>query len=285
MATGEEWTYRFNTAMLYENPQQPGEIRYTDGTMIDPTGHSVVVIHANGLLHNISGMPGASKFKYDGTRLTEYEFPEGNKITLQYDRNNIFRRTGTPKPGSGEAPIVQTATYPLTRFDPPNNFLRPVGCVAASQKLCDKPITITDGRDHVTDYTYDAAHGGVLTETGPAAANGVRPSKQYSYVQRHAWIGAAGGGYVQAATPIWLLNDERHCRNSAPSGAGCAVPSDLVVTSYEYENGNASTPSNLLLKGVAVTADGQTLRTCYGYDQWGQKISESKPLAGLGACP
>lgn len=284
-ATGEEWTYRFNTNMLYENPQQPGEVRETFGTMIDPTGHQVHVTHGNGLLTEINGLTGANKFKYNGFLIQEYTFPEGNSVHLVYDRNKIIRRTSNPKPGSGEAPIVQTATYPLTRYDPPNNFLRPVGCVAASQKLCDKPITITDGRGHVTDYTYDPAHGGVLTETGPAAANGVRHSKRYSYVQRHAWIRSAGGGYVQAATPIWLLNDERHCRNSAPSGSGCAAPSDLVVTSYEYENGNASTPSNLLLKGVAVTADGQTLRTCYGYDQWGQRISETRPLAGLGACP
>ena len=41
----------------------------------------------------------------------------------------------------------------------------------------------------------------------------------------------------------------------------------------------------LLVRGVAVTADGQTRRTCYGYDALGRRISETKPNAGLGACP
>jgi hypothetical protein len=39
-----------------------------------------------------------------------------------------------------------------------------------------------------------------------------------------------------------------------------------------------------MLRGVAVTADGQTLRTCYGYDRDGNKISETKPRAGLAVC-
>jgi YD repeat-containing protein len=39
------------------------------------------------------------------------------------------------------------------------------------------------------------------------------------------------------------------------------------------------------LRGMTVTADGQTLRTCYGYDVNGRKISETQPLANLTACP
>jgi hypothetical protein len=40
----------------------------------------------------------------------------------------------------------------------------------------------------------------------------------------------------------------------------------------------------LLLIGKSVTADGQTLRTCYSYDRVGKKISETAPRAGLAVC-
>jgi hypothetical protein len=39
------------------------------------------------------------------------------------------------------------------------------------------------------------------------------------------------------------------------------------------------------MRGVVVTADGQSLRTCYGYNKFGDKISETSPRAGLGGCP
>jgi hypothetical protein len=39
------------------------------------------------------------------------------------------------------------------------------------------------------------------------------------------------------------------------------------------------------LRGVAVTADSQTRRTCFGYDVNGNQISETKPRAGLTSCP
>ncbi|NCP12216.1 MAG: hypothetical protein GW859_09770, partial [Sphingomonadales bacterium] len=58
---------------------------------------------------------------------------------------------------------------------------------------------------------------------------------------------------------------------------------DEVVTDYDY--GPNSGPNNLWLRGVAVTADGTTLRTCYGYDANGRKISETQPNANLGSCP
>jgi len=55
-----------------------------------------------------------------------------------------------------------------------------------------------------TDYTYDPTHGGVLTKTLPADANGIRPKTTYTYTQRYAWALNASGAYVQSAAPIWV---------------------------------------------------------------------------------
>lgn len=204
--------------------------------------------------------------------------PEGNYTHYTYDNATPPASYGlipqpteirtVAKPGSGLPDVSITATYTSPCYNP---------------RVCEKPLTKTDAKGNTTTYTYDATHGGVLTETGPAVG-GVAPQKRYEYAQRYAWVqNATNTAYVQAATPVWLLTRERYCRTTAPSGAGCAGgASDEVVTDYDY--GPNSGPNNLLLRGVAVTADGQTLRTCYGYDVHGRKISETKPAANLAVC-
>jgi YD repeat-containing protein len=61
------------------------------------------------------------------------------------------------------------------------------------------------------------------------------------------------------------------------------VAGDEVLTTYDY--GPDSGPNNLFLRGRVVTADGQSLRTCYTYDRFGNRISETLPRAGLTSCP
>jgi YD repeat-containing protein len=129
----------------------------------------------------------------------------------------------------------------------------------------------------------------VLTETGPAV-NGARPQTRHDYAQRYAWILASGGGYVQAATPVWVRTATSICRTSAATGipaAPCLTTGDEVRTAYDY--GPNSGPNNLLLRGQTVTStDGggtTTSRTCYGYDRDGRKISETQPNANLASCP
>ena len=89
---------------------------------------------------------------------------------------------------------------------------------------------------------------------------------------------------TEDSNPIWVLASESTCRMGAPgaSGSGCALPNDEVVTTYEY--GPNSGPNNLILRGKSVTADGQTLRTCYGHDKQGNKIWEASPNAQLSSC-
>lgn len=199
----------------------------------------------------------------DGKR-TEYWIP--------WSTRNVHKVTEKAKSGSGLPDTVTSATYDCTK---------PV--------LCAKPTSKTDAKGNVTNYVYDQTHGGLLKETAPAVG-GVSPEKRYEYVSRKAWVrNADNTGYAQSTNDHVLLSKEEYCITSAAVNGDCAAgPSDEVVTVYEY--GPSSGPNNLLLRGIAVTAqnaEGQmeTLRTCYGYDNFGRRISETKPLANLAICP
>ncbi len=195
---------------------------------------------------------------------------EGDIREFTYGNNrNIVKTVFKPKPDSGASNRQTTAVYP---------------CNTAA--TCDRPSSVTDFNGNTTDYSYDGVHGGILTEAGPAGPNGIRPVKRSSWAQRHAWLKQEGGGFVRASTAVWLLTEERTCRTTATSGDACTGGSaDEVVTTYDYGPDDGSVGNNLLLRGVAVSADGRTQRTCYGYDAAGNRVSETKPRAGLTACP
>jgi len=202
--------------------------------------------------------------------------PEGIRTELVwdlYERNLIQSRQVAPAQ-SGLADIVRSWTY---------------SCSQANFRFCAKPVTATDGRGAVTDYAYAQAHGGIVSETGPAV-NGVRPQTRYEYAQRRAWIADGSGGWVQAATPVWLPVATSACRTGAATGnpaAPCAVAGDEVRTAFDY--GPDAGPNNLLLRGQAVTAtDGgveTTLRTCFRHDALGRRIAETRPNAEPASCP
>jgi len=82
---------------------------------------------------------------------------------------------------------------------------------------------------------------------------------------------------------VWLPVRKSLCKSGATSGTGCAVAGDEVVTLYDY--GPDAGPNNLRLRGTLVDEGGLALRTCYAYDALGNKISETRPRAGLGSCP
>jgi YD repeat-containing protein len=106
-----------------------------------------------------------------------------------------------------------------------------------------------------------------------------------TYTQRYAYIKNSGGTLVAAASPIWVKSTETECQTvtgSSPA-AVCDGAAPQKTTTYEY--GATGTGQSLLVKGMVVTADSTSLRTCYGYDQWGNKISETTPRAGLASCP
>jgi hypothetical protein len=193
--------------------------------------------------------------------------PEGNSVKLTLDSaGRVTQTRHCAKAGCGSGMITESQNF------------------AGTGRNSTLPGSRTDPNGNVTTYTYSPLHGGVLTETLPAVS-GVSPVKRYAYAQQYSWLKSPGGGYAQAATPVWVLTEERTCRTTATIGDACAGGGlDEVLVSYEYEVGNSFTPSNLLLKGKVVTANGISLRTCYGYDIKGNRISETSPSGGLSAC-
>jgi YD repeat-containing protein len=159
-------------------------------------------------------------------------------------------------------------------------------CAPATFRFCTQPLIETDARGAVTNYSYDPAHGGLLTKTLPAATAGApRPQTRHEYAQRYVRVSNGAGGHVQAASPVWVRIATSTCRTSAATGdpaSPCATPGDEVRTTYDY--GPDAGPNNLQLRGTVITADGRSWRTCTGYDAQGRRISETGAGAQLNQC-
>lgn len=280
-ASGAVWIFDYTNPPSPggdDPPPQPGETRLTYAWFSGPAGLFADAVYANGFVKTLTSSSGYGAYEYNGVDPSKVTFVEGNAIEFQRDHaGNAMSRTMRPKPGSPLAPVTVTQAFPAT-----NAYSSPTICNAVSEKLCTKPIYRIDERGYQTDFTYDPAHGGVLTEMGPAVG-GVRPQTRYTYAQRYAWVKNAGGAFVQAAAPIWVLTQKSFCKTGAASGPGCAIGGDEVVTTYDY--GPNSGPNNLLLRGMVDDATGAVLRTCQGHDWQGNKVSETKPLANLASCP
>jgi RHS repeat-associated protein len=254
-------------------------------TIMDPLGHQRVV----GIYFTYWGDPRAGRITSDTDalnhttyiaydtygRITSITHPEGNTEQYAYDaRGNVLSETKTPVTGSGLANIVTSATYPSTCSNP---------------FTCNKPTAVFDAKGNETDYTYDSTHGGVLTETGPAASNGVRPQTRYSYTQIPTFAKNSSGTLVQVGS-IWELTGTSQCRTgSAPSCVGTA---DEIKTTYVYAalslyGGSTCNPSagdgscNALPYQVTTAAgDGSiSATTTYNYDVYGNVQSVTNPLS------
>lgn len=287
-AAGNTWTYNYEFPLTNSDdpPQIPGGPPILSTSWMTGPGYGAQANYENGLVKQLSSPGnGPNQFDYNGIELWKAHYPEANIIQIDRDWNqNAVIITEIPKPGSGLNPSVSTQSFPAPILGGTIGL-----CTAASERLCDKPIAQIDAKGNQTDYTYDPAHGGVLTKTLPAVqvdgtGTPIRPQVRYEYAQRFAWVKTSAGSYVQESRPVWVLTRERTCRTTATVGNACAGgAADEVVTDYDY--GPNSGPNNLLLRGVAVTANLQTLRTCYAYDANGRKTGETQPLAGLAVCP
>lgn len=202
-------------------------------------------------------------------------YPEGNKITHGFDaRQNITSVTIAPKTGSSEPALVTTFTYASD-------------CISTPQSWCNKPLTMMDPRLGVTNYEYNQ-YGQLTRQTSPAPSAGApRPALVNEYAMRTAYIKDASGAPVPAGPPISLLSRSYSCISSATCNASTPA-TDRVVTDYDY--GPTTGLNNLNLRGVTVTAvNGQgqieTQRTCFTYNYFGERISETKPLGAGATCP
>lgn len=263
---GQSWSYHY----------PPGSPYARDYVSESPTGSSMSVSYWT----YYTGRSPLAGLRLSDGKVIQYDFlnyagkptsqshPEGGGKSFQYDaRWNLTGITLNPKI-AGSVPSIREMT---AGYDADCTYI----------VKCNKPNWIKDAQQNQTDYAYNTVHGGVLSVTSPMV-NGIRQQKRYVYAQRHAWVLNTSGTYVQNA-PIWLLTQESYCKTGAPSGTGCTLASDEVLTTYDY--GPNSGPNNLFLRGIAITADGETLRTCFRYDDRGNRLSETKPKAGLTSCP
>ncbi|MDN3647275.1 hypothetical protein QWY75_13775 [Pontixanthobacter aestiaquae] len=263
-------------SVRYQEMTRPG-YQYGDSYMISPNPKKIVDELGQELnadyctLIGAGGQPGYPYVTGCAAVSAKYwKRPDGSQSDYTYDLyGNILTVVDKPRLGTNDPNITRRFTYDCS-----------------TEVNCSKPTTLTDGKGRVTNAVYSSLHGGVLKRTLPADASGVRPETRYTYTQMSPWK-KSGSGYMISTSPVWVLTSEEYCKTSAADSNGnCAAgASDEVVTTYEYQQGSASKGSNLLLLGTAVTADGQTLRTCYTYDDRGRKISETQPLGVSGVCP
>lgn len=297
---------RYNSSTMIDPLGQGTTLRYDRGHLISEltAAGKTAYLYAT----RTFTPPGINTLQYHDAYITLLERPEGNREYFGHDgRGNVTLRSYWPKGAANPAALPEAnlaaccvsstvPVFPAGSVTSTQTFLPDEGVITVvgirfvlgcgvgpvDAKLCDKPLARIDERGNQSDYTYDRAHGGILTETAPTV-NGVRPQTRYSYTQRYAWVKGGSGAYVQGAAPIWVLTKKSICKAGAASGAGCALAGDEVVTAYEY--GPDAGPNNLLLRGTVEDATGAALRTCYSYDWRGNKLSTTTPRANLGVCP
>lgn len=256
-------------------PVPPNEFLYvvyqtTPGPVqvVDPLGNTTHFNYCDPAV--AAGLPPQYQDRCAVIPLVDSTDPEGIKSFFKYDfSGNVTEVRQRAKPGSGLDDIVRSATY---------NCSDPASCT--------KPVTSTDALGNVVNRIYAVGFGGIVSEMQPApTAGAARPLKLWAYAQRYGWYRNSAGALVQSGAPMWVIAIETQCQTLAGASPGptCDPSSQQVVTNYEY--GAEGTGEALLVKGMAVTANGQTLRTCYSYDQLGRKVSETQPNAALTSCP
>ena len=145
-----------------------------------------------------------------------------------------------------------------------------------------KPSWVEDRRGFRTNFTYHCDSGNPYKVTSPSV-NNIAPETRYFYKQLFPYIKNSFGNLSVSSDPIWVLYKESFCKNGNANNDGCEDDSDEVITTYEYSEDQENT---LLVRGVSVEDKntGELRRTCFEYDIYGNKISESKPKANIGIC-
>ena len=203
-------------------------------------------------------------YAYDPNgRLTRITRPEGNYTDYTYDaRGNVTQTRAVAKVASGTADITTSATFPAT---------------CTNVRTCNSPTATTDPRGNVTDYTYDATHGGVLTVTAPAPTVGAtRPQQRVTYVTQQAQVVSSTGTIVGAGANITLPASVSQCATLA----SCAGGADEIKTTVTY--GQAGVGNNLQPTQIASGSGNGSLTatTQVAYDMIGNPVTVDGPLAG-----
>lgn len=313
-ADGQSYGYTYDYAPADQNPGAGGghipqlaggsyvdaDGRETDVTFSFPAVPSTAPGGQCTHLPCVQPSPGTIVYQQSAGPVTIRD-PLGNETHVSYSDPNAFRyllpleQSVTDPDGYKTVLTWQIATHNLIESDAVSKTggaslsrFASYDCGPSNWRFCNKPITLTDAKGNVTNYGYKPENGGVIYEIKPAPSAGApRPLKLTGWIQKYAYV-LNGGSLVPAASPVWLISSETECQLAAggdPSNPVCDTSAGAPkrVTSYEY--GPGPTANNLFVRGVVVTADGTSRRTCYSYDNYGNRISQTSPRAGLATCP
>ena len=238
-------------------------------TVTDPLSHAHsanTALIAGSLSSTTDALGRTTLFNRDQWgRIIQVWRPEQNVTTIQYDaRGNVFTQTQIAKPGSGLANIVTSAVYPAT---------------CTNVFTCNQPTSTTDARGNVTNYTYDATHGGVLTATAPdpdGAGPKVRPQTRFSYTALAAYYKNASGVIVAATPSVYRLTQTSACATLT----SCANGADETRTTIAY--GANGVANNRLPTSTTIAAGNGALSvsTTATYGPTGDTASVDGPLPG-----
>ncbi|HEX8241100.1 MAG TPA: hypothetical protein VF574_15305 [Allosphingosinicella sp.] len=250
------WTYSYTS---------PGD--YGTTTVTNPLGEQAYVKY-----HRERGYVTESRdplnrwtyYTYDaGYRPTRITYPEGNYVDYAYDaRGNVTSKTSVPRPAVGGPALVERAGYDST---------------CADIVICNRPRWTEDARLGRTDYEYAASTPMNLAMYGNSSQTW--PIRQGSGKPLTVTQPAVGGVRPQVRNTYATAMPTRS--STCMTQASCAGTADEIVTTFDWGGTEATTR---YLFGKAVTANGVTLRTCYGYDNQGRVISETPARAGLTSC-
>lgn len=206
-----------------------------------------------------------TSFQYDANgRLKRITQPEGNYTSYTYDgRGNILGTVNVAKSGSGLADITTSAAYPATCSNP---------------RICNQPTSTTDARGKVTNYSYDATHGGLLSVTLPAPSTGaVRPQVRYGYVPLQAWF-KTGPSTIAAGAAIYRQTSISSCATTS----SCNGAADETKAVTAYQSGSASSATNLLPLSVSAGSGNGSLTatSSFTWDRIGNRLTIDGPLSG-----
>lgn len=250
------WTYTYSLAL--------GVSSTTITSSGSATVRKVFWSSTTGAVIAVTVGDGASTFRTNAFprdsfgRVTSYARPNNSPTVITYDsRGNITQRRQVSATPGTPADIVTTASYPASCTNP---------------VTCNKPDYVIDARGNRTDYTYDPVHGGVLTVTLPADANGIRPQTRYTYAQQQATY-LNGSGTPILGTPVWRVTMVSQCATQT----SCANGADESRTTTTYG-------TNAALQPVSTTSgsgDGAlAATTTMTYTPLGDIRTVDGPLAG-----
>ena len=271
LGDGAVWTYAVNSnGGVIDDADEYGEDPHSDTVVTDPLGKTSTYYFIKSSPTQITDANGNNTYyKYEGganqdeivnvppswvygygSILDEVDFPEGGKY-LEYHSGpyySLSQRTMKAKPSSGLADRVEKFVY--------NNCSSGV-----LTPTCTKPSAHIDPNNTETDYTYDA-YGDVLTETGPADSNGVRPQTRNTYTMLYPQVLSSAGTLVSSAGIVKLTRSSTCQSATSANPASCVGTAAETVTTYTYGDNNL----DLTSKTVAAGDNSVSATTSYTYD-------------------